>query len=80
MKKIFISYSHENKSYRKRLGTHLGNLMCESALGSEDALDVWSDEKMLGGDEVHVKHMVVVIPKPISSCISCSRVRCMVDS
>jgi WD40 repeat protein len=42
---VFLSYSHKDEDWKKRLRTHLG------VLESEGLLDVWDDRRIEGGDD-----------------------------
>jgi len=41
---VFLSYSHKDEDWKKRLRTHLG------VLESQGLLDVWDDRRIEGGD------------------------------
>ena len=45
MPSVFLSYSHKDEDWKKRLRTHLG------VLESEGLLDVWDDRRIEGGDD-----------------------------
>ena len=44
-KNIFISYSHEDEEWKKRLVTHLG------VLQKQGLLEVWDDKQIGAGDD-----------------------------
>ena len=45
MAKVFISYSHKDERWKKRLVTQLG------VLAKQGRLEVWHDRRIRGGDD-----------------------------